>query len=150
MRGWLSRSLGFCINHVEESFDKTFALGGYPDDYTEFDTSALLRSAFKDRMDGLVRGVQGGVLAINEARNLEGYKEVEYGDEPRVQQQLVPLSAAGAIPAAPGPPSQPPAAPVAIEPEKIAASKDFADVERQIRRRLRSSHARQQLDGSTV
>lgn len=72
----------------------------------------MLRSDQKDRIDALVRGVQGGVFSPNEARNQEGYDNVPYGDEPRVQQQVVPLSAAGSIPAAPGP-AAPPSAPAA-------------------------------------
>ena len=65
---------------------------------------ALLRSALKDRIEALARGVQGGIFAPNEARQQEGLDAVEFGDEPRVQQQVVPLSAAGKIPAAPAPP----------------------------------------------
>lgn len=124
MQSWLSTSLGFCLNHVEEAFGKLFGLAGQPEEYLEFDTSALLRSAFKTRIEGLARAVQGGVLAINEARRTEGYPDMPYGDEPRVQQQLVPLSAAasiqaqqgtpgntpsGDIPPAPGPDGAPPA-----------------------------------------
>jgi hypothetical protein len=101
MRFWLASGLGFCLNHIEEAFGKLFGLAGQPDEYCEFDTSALLRSDQKDRIDALVRGVQGGVLSPNEARNQEGYDSVPYGDEPRVQAQVVPLSAAGAIPSAP-------------------------------------------------
>jgi hypothetical protein len=77
-------------------------------EWTEFDTRALLRSAFKDRIDGLVRGVQGGIYSPNEARALEGYAAVEAGDEPRVQQQVVPLSFATAPPAPPPTPTPPP------------------------------------------
>lgn len=115
MQSWLATSLGFCLNHVEEAFGKLFGLGGYPDDYAEFDTSALLRSAQKDRMDSLTKGVLGGVLSPDEARATEGYARVPggFGEEPRVQQQVVPLSAAAAIPAAPAPPASPPAAPAA-------------------------------------
>jgi HK97 family phage portal protein len=109
MGQWISSGLGFCLNHVEEAFGVTFNLHGQPDEYLEFDTSALLRSAFKDRIDGLVKAVQGGVLAPNEARELEGFHAVKFGDEPRVQQQVVPLSAAAGIPAAPRPNAQPPA-----------------------------------------
>ena len=43
----------------------------------------------------------GGVYSVNEARNMEDLPTVEYGDEPHVQAQVVPLSAAAAIPAAP-------------------------------------------------
>jgi phage portal protein BeeE len=98
MRFWLASGLGFALNHIEQAFDKLFGLSGVPDDYTEFDTSALLRSDQKDRIDALVRGVQGGVFSPNEARNQEGLDSVEYGDEPRVQQQVVPLSAVANIP----------------------------------------------------
>lgn len=123
MQSWLATSLGFCLNHVEEGFGKMFGLDGYPDEYLEFDTSALLRSAFKERIEGYARAVQGGIFSINEARNEEGYGDVKFGDEPRVQQQLVPLSAAAAIqpakpgevPPAPGAPTQPPAASITAD-----------------------------------
>jgi HK97 family phage portal protein len=107
MQSWIASGLGFCLNHIEEAIGVLFALKGQPDEYVEFDTAALLRSALKDRIEALARAVQGGILAPNEARNTEGYDSVEFGDEPRVQQQVVPLSAAGAIPAAP---PSPPAA----------------------------------------
>jgi HK97 family phage portal protein len=107
MSFWIATGLDFAINLVEQSFDKLFNLKGDPEEYCEFDSSALLRSAPKDRIEMLVRAVQGGILSPNEARNQEGYDSVEYGDEPRVQQQVVPLSAAGSIPPAPGPASVP-------------------------------------------
>jgi phage portal protein BeeE len=113
MQSWLASGLGFCLNHIEEAIGLLFNLKGRPDEYVAFDTHALLRSAMKDRLEALARGVQGGIYSPNEARALEGLEEVEYGDEPRVQQQVVPLSAAEAIPAAPaapGAPSQPAAA----------------------------------------
>jgi len=110
MQSWIASGLGFCLNHVEEAFGVTFTLAGQPDEYVEFDTAALLRSAFKDRIDALTRGVQGGILSPNEAREREGLDSVKFGDEPRVQQQVVPLSAAGQIPAAPGPKAPPSAA----------------------------------------
>jgi HK97 family phage portal protein len=123
MQSWLASSLGFTLNHIEEAFGQMFGLSGQPDEYLEFNTAALLRSAFKDRIDGMVKAVQGGVFAIDEARALEGYKKAPggHGEEPRVQQQLVPLSAAEMIPAAPGPAAAPPAAsiptPAKTEPE---------------------------------
>ena len=80
-----------------------FSLAGELD-YCELNTGALLRSDQKDRIESLVRGVQGGVFSPNEARNLEGLDSVEYGDEPRAQQQVVPLSAAANIPG-PGEPA---------------------------------------------
>lgn len=126
---WLARALGFCLNHIEEAIGLLFQLKGQPDEYCEFNTAALLRSAQKDRIDMLVRGVQGGVFSPNEARAQEDLPEVKYGEEPRVQQQVVPLSAAGAIETpggampnitpgveAPKIPSAPPSPPAATTP----------------------------------
>ena len=45
----------------------------------------------KDRIDALARGVQGGIFAPNEARNMEGLDKVHFGNEPRLQQQVVPI-----------------------------------------------------------
>ena len=109
MQAWIASGLGFALNHIEEAFGLLFALKGVPEEYVEFDTAALLRSAFKDRIEALARAVQGGIYAPNEARESEGLDAAAHGDEPRVQQQVVPLSAAGAIPAAPGPGAAPPA-----------------------------------------
>lgn len=140
MQSWIATGLGFALNHIEESFGLLFELRGQPDEYVEFDTAALLRTAFKDRIDALVRGVQGGVMAPNEARNLEGYDSVPHGSEPRVQQQVVPLSAAAAIPAAPPSPGQPSSAAQKITEEKPEPkpepkpAKDYAnDLQREIR-----------------
>ena len=108
MNSWISSGLGFCLNHIEEAIGQAFNLDGVPDEYVEFDTKALLRSNFKDRIEGLVRGVQGGVFSPNEARNAEDLDSVKFGDEPRVQQQVVPLSAADKIPASPAAPPAPP------------------------------------------
>jgi HK97 family phage portal protein len=107
MQSWVASGLGFCLNHIEESFGVTFGLWGLPDEYLEFDTAALLRSAFKERVEGLARAVQGGVYSPNEARQIEGLDAVAFGDEPRLQAQVVPLSMAGKIPTAPSAPSAP-------------------------------------------
>jgi HK97 family phage portal protein len=114
MQTWVATGLGFALNHIEEAFGLTFDLWGQPDEYVEFDTSALLRSAMKDRIEALNKGVQGGIFAPNEARAIEGLDAVKFGDEPRVQQQVVPLSAAAGIPAAPRPGSAPAAPTSAI------------------------------------
>jgi hypothetical protein len=125
MQAWIASGLGFALNHVEEGFGLTFDLAGQPDEYVEFDTAALLRSAFKDRIEGLTRAVQGGIFSPNEAREQESLDAVKAGEEPRVQQQVVPLSAAEMIqpkaprggfggstgphpPPAPGPEAAPP------------------------------------------
>ena len=93
MQSWISQGLGFCLNHIEEAFGLLFRLDGVPDEYVEFDTDALLRSAFKERIDGLAKAVQSGLIGPNEGRAILNYGAVKDGDEPRVQAQVVPLSA---------------------------------------------------------
>jgi HK97 family phage portal protein len=148
MQFWVASGLGFCLNHIEQSFDRLFQLRGEPEEYTEFDTSALMRSAFKDRIGALKEGVIGGIFSPNEARNKEGLDDVKAGDEPRVQQQVVPLSAAESIvpkpgagtgphpPPAPGPAAAPPAAPVPPPP------KDYTDDVKRETQRLLDAAAR--------
>jgi hypothetical protein len=124
-----------------------FQLKGQPDEYTEFSTAVLLRSAMKDRIEALKEGVIGGIYSPNEARNLEDLDSVPYGDSPRVQQQVVPLeAAAGIVPGAPGgasgphpppaPPAagQPPAAAIDLKPKPPPPKVYDDDVKRGIRR----------------
>jgi len=143
MQSWRATGLGFAANHIEEAFGLLFGLRGQPDEYVEFDTEALLRSAFKERIDALARGVQGGIYSPNEAREREGLESVEYGDEPRVQQQVVPLSAAAAIPTTPGPgaaPGAPPALGTPAEPEKPEPKGEGKDdVQREVRSIFRAA-----------
>ena len=136
MQSWISTGLGFALNHIEESFGLLFDLQGQPDEYVEFDTAALLRSAQKDRIDALARGVQGGIYAPNEARNQEGLPAVPFGDSPRVQQQVVPLEFAGAVPVAPAAPPAPPPAPAAnnnLAPAPGPQKGNRDDIQREIR-----------------
>src|SRR5499427_5472601 len=135
MQEWVASGLGFCLNHVEQAFDVTFDLKGQPDEYIEFSTEALLRSAFNVRIAALKDGVLGGIFSPNEARNKEGLDRVEYGEEPRLQAQVVPLSAAEGIgtPAA-GPgqapttiPPAPAAPPTPAAPAKSAATGSTKD-----------------------
>jgi len=151
MQSWIASGLGFALNHIEDAYGRLFGLKGQPDEYVEFDTKALLRSAFKDRIAALAQAVQGGIMAPNEARAEESLDAVKFGDEPRVQQQVVPLSAAAAIPASPaspGAPTQPGAprppgtavVPAAKPPEgNPTSAKDYSDV---VARRTRSILAR--------
>jgi len=144
MQMWISTGLGFCLNHVEEAMGTFFNLNGVPEEYLEFDTSVLLRSAFKDRVEAYVRSVQGGIFAPNEARAAFDMEPVKFGDEPRVQQQVVPLSAAGKIPAAPAPGAPPPAAAAELDkpPPKPDEPKGITDAERtRLRNIFRTSHA---------
>lgn len=150
MQFWIATGLGFALNHVEQGFDRLFDLKGQPDEYTELSTEELLRSAMKDRIEALKEGVMGGIFSPNDARLKEGLDEVKFGDEPRLQQQVVPLSAAQVIqPGAPGgtgphpppaPPAggQPPAAAIQGKPplpSKLPEEKsDEVDTKREVRR----------------
>ena len=115
---WLSTGLGFLVNHIELAFDKFFDLPA--DEFTEFDTETLLRVDLKSRLESLSLATQNGIMSPNEARSRMDLPTVEFGDEPRMQAQCVPLSkadmvtAVAATPAAPAPeaPTAPP------EPEK--------------------------------
>jgi HK97 family phage portal protein len=93
MRFWVSSAFGFALNHVEDGVGRFFGLSGWPQEYLEFDTAALLRSSQLNRIEALARGVQGGIYSPNEARALEDLPAAEDGDQPRVQQQVVPLDA---------------------------------------------------------
>jgi len=91
---WLRQGLGYYINHIELAYDQVFNIERTVE-YTELDVDFLLRPDFKTRIEGFARGVQGGIYAPNEARAKEGLPKVKGGDEPRVQQQQVPLDWGG-------------------------------------------------------
>jgi HK97 family phage portal protein len=114
MQSWIAKSLGFTLNHIEEAFGQLFQLRGVPDEYLEFDTRALLRSAYRERIEGLARGVISGIYSPDEARAAEDLPAVPggYGKQPRVQQQVVPLSYGADL----QPPSPQPATPPAEPP----------------------------------
>jgi HK97 family phage portal protein len=113
---FMSMSLGSYLEHLDRAFDRLFQL---PDrEYIELDTTALLRTNFLTRIDGLTKAVQGGVFTPNEARAREGFGPIEGGDAAYLQRQMVPidqisemLTAEAARAAAPPatPPAQAPA-----------------------------------------
>lgn len=111
MQSWIASGLGFCLNHIEEAIGRLFKLKGVPDEYVEFDTRALLRSAYRERMEGLARGVISGIYSPDEARASEDLPAVPggHGSMPRVQQQVVPLSYGSSMepPAAQPEPAEP-------------------------------------------
>jgi HK97 family phage portal protein len=111
MREWLASGLNFVITHIEQAFDKFIGLATVPGgrEWTEFDRHILLETNFKERFEGLARGVQAGIISPDEARNSEGYPEVPggFGKMPRVQQQMVPLDFEPAPPAPPPTPASP-------------------------------------------
>jgi HK97 family phage portal protein len=134
MQFWLASGLQFCINHIELAFDSLFGLSGQPNEYVEFDVSVLLRSEMKNRIEAFARSVTSGIHSPNEARAAFDLKRVDAGDEPRMQAQNVPLTAAENISAIPAAPPAPAALP---------APKELTDVEQQrLRSTFRSSQSR--------
>lgn len=115
MQSWIASGLGFALNHIEEAFGNLFRLRGMPDEYLEFDTRALLRSAYRDQLEALRAGVIGGIYSPDEARAQIDLPAVEggHGAMPRVQQQVVPLSYGSAMrpPELPAPAPEPEASP---------------------------------------
>jgi HK97 family phage portal protein len=112
---WLRQGLGYYINHIELAYDQLFAIERALE-YTEFNVDALLRPDFKTRVEGLARGVQTGIYSPNEARKREGLEKAEHGDEPRVQQQQVPLDWGGFEVQPTPPPAPSSSAPAPAEP----------------------------------
>ncbi len=94
MAAWRASGLGFALNHIEEAFGLLFRLRGMPDEYVEFDTKALMRSNFRELIEGLARSTISGIHSSDEARNELDLPVTPggHGAEPRVQQQVVPLS----------------------------------------------------------
>ncbi len=109
MSSWKAMGLGFALNHIEEAFGLTFKLKGFPEEYIEFDTNALLRSSFKEMIDALSNGTRR-VMTSNEARAHLDLPAKDGGDELLVQMQDVPLSMAGKT-------QSPPAAPDGTAPD---------------------------------
>ena len=93
---FLSMSLGSYLEHVERAFDRLFGLSG-ASEYIELDTAALLRTDFAGRIDGLTKGVQGGLFTPNEARHREGLGPIEGGETAFLQRQMVPVDKIGDV-----------------------------------------------------
>jgi HK97 family phage portal protein len=88
---FLSMSLGSYLEHIERAFDRIFALDGGRE-YVELDTSALLRTDFAGRVDGLTKAVTQGLMTPNEARSREGLGPIESGDNLFMQRQNTPIN----------------------------------------------------------
>jgi HK97 family phage portal protein len=126
MQQWLASGLGFVLNHIEEAIGILFKLKGQPDEYLEFDTAALQRSSFKDRVEAWAAGVKGGVFPRNAALSDFEMAPVVGGDEVWVQQQDLPISVA--LNNAKNPPEPPAPAPAPVpEPDGNAAASFEAD-----------------------
>ena len=91
MLNWfLASGLGFLLEHIELELNRLFDLPFAQ--HLNFNTKALLRSDWKTQIETLGEGVIKGIYAPNEARATLGLAPAMNGDEPRVQQQVVPLS----------------------------------------------------------
>lgn len=128
MSSWKASGLGFALNHIEEAFGLLFGLKGMPDEYLEFDTKALLRSNFKEMIEGLARSTISGIHSPDEARNDLDLPTVPggHGAMPRVQQQVVPLSYGTDMQPPKAPSAAPPAAPDPAEDEGGDAQLEFS------------------------
>lgn len=93
MASWKATGLGFVLNHIEEAIGNLFGLKGFPDEYLELDTNALLRSSFKEMIEALTTGTQR-VITPNEARTYLDLPAQDGGNEIFVQQQDIPISMA--------------------------------------------------------
>lgn len=121
MSSWKATGLGFALNHIEEAFGRLFGLRGFPEEYLELDTNALLRSSFKEMIDALSNGTRR-VFTINEGRRYFDLPAKDGGDELLVQMQDVPLSMAGKTQSQPGPASPSASTDNAASMEDIAAA----------------------------
>lgn len=133
MQFWIAGGLGFCLDRVELAFDKLFGLPAY--EYSELDSSVLLRSNLKDKLEAYSRGTISGIYSPNEARAEFELPPAEFGDEPRLQQQCVPLSFASEPPVPPAPPVPPSSPASAASGDQPAEDQqaDAAALERLIR-----------------
>lgn len=106
-RWFINSGLGFYLDHISDSLTQVFDLP--PNEEIVFDyEAAMFRADFKEFMSALKEGVQGAVLAPDEARGMRGLPPVEggFGKMPRAQQQLVPLDWKGfSAPVAPALPA---------------------------------------------
>jgi HK97 family phage portal protein len=91
MQSWRASGLGFALNHIEEAWGLFFRLRGQPDEYVEFNTAALLRSVFGERVGALAAAIKGSILSTDEARAELEYGKVPHGKYVRGQAQDVPL-----------------------------------------------------------
>lgn len=126
---FLSMSLGSYLEHIERAFDRLFALDGGRE-YVELDTSALLRTDFAGRVDGLTKAVQGGLFTPNEARSREGLGPIGGGDTAYLQRQMVPVDQIGELlDAEAARASQPPPAPEPAPAPQEEPVKELVDTE---------------------
>lgn len=94
-RDFVTRALGFYIEHIEASLEDFFEFDGRTKSI-EFDVEGgIMRPEYNARIEGLAKEVQGGISTPNEARSSEGKIAKEGGDDLFMQRQMVPLNLLG-------------------------------------------------------
>lgn len=93
MSWWLALSLGGLINRLESSTDRLYGLNSRSA-WIDLDTTELLRMELGKRMEALGKGIQNGILSIDEARSrsLENLSPVKGGDGVFMQRQMTPVT----------------------------------------------------------
>lgn len=100
--GWHKLSIGPMLVNLDQAVRKRVLTARQRASMTaERSHDALLRGSIKDRYAVYVAGINGGVLAPNEARQFENLPPVPGGDIVRSQMQMVPLTQLNGQQAAP-------------------------------------------------
>lgn len=101
-RTYYQGCLQYHLESTERRFNQDLYLrGGH---YCDFDLDALFRMETDMRYESYQKGIQSGVLSINEARFKEGLPPVKGGEVPRIQVQYQPIDQPNAL-AVPGVPT---------------------------------------------
>lgn len=135
---WMAQGLGFLIEHIEHGFSAFFNVP--VDTHCQFDVDALMRTDLVGRIDAWTKGITGGLYSPNEARRKEGLPDADFGNEPRLQAQVVPLSQVGAEPV-----ESAPSAPAATDDTPALPAPEQTEEERALRDELRRKRAKTML-----
>ncbi|QQP93549.1 phage portal protein (plasmid) [Skermanella sp. TT6] len=82
------------IVRIEAEINRKIFVGAAASKYfVKFNLNALMRGVYKDRIDGLTKGIQSGLYTPNEARALEDLPPVEPGDQIFLQQNMAGVQA---------------------------------------------------------
>jgi hypothetical protein len=84
--------MSYAINIEEEKRRKLLTETDKVDQYFKYNFNSLLRASANDRADFYNKGIRGGWLSRNEARNFEDTNGFEGGDEYLIESNLVPSS----------------------------------------------------------
>lgn len=94
--GWHKLSVRPMLVNLEQAVrKKVFTAAQRVEMHAEFSHDALLRGNIKDRFEVYTKGIQGGVLMVNEARQFENLPPVPGGDRLMVQAQMTPIDQLG-------------------------------------------------------